>query len=92
VNAETLRLDAKQTPEQREQAKRTAEKIADAFGNRSGFDPLLWAKRPASNIAVQAIVTEAKAGNRVLGAILADLIEAGVVVDGKLSKKHGAAI
>lgn len=92
VSADSLKLAHKQTDEEREQAKRAAEKIAGAFAKPQGFDPLLWAKPPASQIAVDAIVTEAKNGNRVLSEILADLVDRGIVTAaGKLAKPGAQA-
>lgn len=85
---DTMKLEHKLTPEEREQQKAMAEKIASAVKKPESFDDLAWAKKPRSHHAASAIYSEAKAGNSVLKEIFDDLVTRGwMEATGKLLKR-----
>jgi hypothetical protein len=85
---ETLKLSHKLTPEEREQQKAMADKIAGAVKKPEAFDDLAWAKKPRSHHAAASIYAEGKAGNAVMQEIFAGHVASGVMeINGKLLKR-----
>lgn len=77
------------TASDRERMKAMANKAALAVTGKSDeYDPLLWAKRPKSQKAMDAVIDGAKRSDK-LAAILADLSQSGVCNEaGKLLKRY----
>ena len=77
------------TADDRERAKAMANAAAKAISGKSDdYDPLLWARRPKSQKAADAVIEGAKK-SAVLEAILADLRTDGIVSEcGKLMKRY----
>lgn len=73
-------LEFKPTAEDRERGLSAARAVANAQKTR---DPLLWAKRPASQLALNAVLDLAKTDEQFAG-ILRDLQEAGVTDGARL--------
>lgn len=91
--SDALKLEKKITPEEREQQKLMADKIAGAVKKPEEFDHLAWAKKPRSQFALDAIRLEIKNGNRVLVEVVDRLIADGIASrDGKLLKRYDGAM
>lgn len=87
-----LRLEALPAPGKTSVSPEVAkQRIADASAKVVGADPdrcgLLWAKRPASQVAASSVFEEAQKGNRVMESIKATLIADGICTEsGRLLK------
>ena len=77
------------TADDRERAKAMANQAAKAItGRDEDFDPLLWAKKPKSQKAIDAVIDGAKRSDK-LRQVLDDLISKDVVsTAGKLLKRY----
>lgn len=77
------------TADDRERAKAMASQAAKAIsGKADDFDPLLWAKKPKSQKAMDAVIDGAKRSDK-LRQVLDELIQNGVVsTAGKLLKRY----
>jgi hypothetical protein len=81
------RLEHRMTPEEREKADEAA-KAANQAIDRSGVDPLAWAKHPRSQTALDAVVKTAPA-HKGLQRVFAKLIAEGVAdEDGTLLRRY----
>lgn len=77
------------TADDRERAKAMANQAAKSIsGKADDFDPLLWAKKPKSQKAMDAVIDGAKRSDK-LRQVLDELIQNGVVsTAGKLLKRY----
>lgn len=77
------------TADDRERAKAMANQAAKSIsGKADDFDSLLWAKKPKSQKAMDAVIDGAKRSDK-LRQVLDELIQNGVVsTDGKLLKRY----
>ena len=79
------------TAEDRERQREAAQKVADAAQKKSAgaaHDPMAWCKKPGSQIAMNAIIEEARCGNEVLAEVFEEHKASGVCSEtGKLLKR-----
>ena len=78
IGSHTLALPHHQTAEEREAADKAAKAIKEAAHQMGNRDPLAWAKKPRSNIALQSVIALASKGDDRFKAILATLITDGI--------------
>lgn len=74
-------LEYNPTAEERERSAEAARKATQAVRDMPGRDPLGWAKRPASQIALNAVIELAKTDSR-FPEILSGLVQSGIT-DGR---------
>ena len=89
---DALKLEHKLSPEEREQQRAMAEKVASSVKKPESFDDLAWAKKPKSQHAADAVRKEAAEGNQVMSEIYIGLIAEGICsAVGKLLKRWDGA-
>ena len=78
------------TAEDMQRQREAAQKVTEVAQSKTmAFDPTRWCKKPGSQIAMDAIVQEARArGNKTLASVLDGLIEKGICTEtGRLVKR-----